>query len=66
MAFIELIRILPNNNHVKCSINSNNIVYFQELVDTNVKVGCTLVNVTGMDIDVVESYREVAGKFKDS
>ena len=66
MAFIELNRILPNNNQVNCSINANNIVYFQEPVDTNAKVGCTLINVTGMDIDVVESYREVAAKLKDS
>jgi hypothetical protein len=25
-----------------------------------------LLNVTGMDIDVVESYRDVEAKFKDS
>ncbi len=51
---------------MKCSINTSNIVYFQGPVDTNAKVGCTLVNVTGMDIDVLESYREVAAKLKDS
>jgi hypothetical protein len=66
MAFIELTRILPKANQVKCSINASNIVYFQEPIDTNTNVGCTLINVTGMDINVVESYRDVAAKFKDS
>jgi hypothetical protein len=66
MAFIELTRILPKDTQVKCSINASNVVYFQEPIDTNAKVGCTLINVTGMDIDVVESYREVAAKFKGS
>jgi hypothetical protein len=66
MAFIELTRILPKAKQVKCSINASNIVFFQEPVDTNTNVGCTLVNVTGMDIDVVEPYRDVTAKFKDS
>jgi hypothetical protein len=66
MAFIELNRILPGAKQVKCSMNTGNIVYFQESIDTNTNVGCTLVNVTGMDIDVVESYRDVAAKFKES
>jgi hypothetical protein len=66
MAFIELTRILPKAKQVKCSINASNIVFFQEPVDTNTNVGCTLVNVTGMDIDVVEPYRDVTARFKDS
>jgi hypothetical protein len=66
MAFIELTRILPKARQIKCSINASNIVYIQEPIDTNTTVGCTLVNVTGMDIDVLEPYRDVAAKFKNS
>jgi hypothetical protein len=66
MAFIELTRILPEARQTKCSVNANNIVYFQEPIDTSTNVGCTLVNVTGMNIDVLEPYRDVAAKFKDS
>jgi|HubBroStandDraft_6_1064221.scaffolds.fasta_scaffold3000639_1 hypothetical protein len=66
MAFIELTRILPDAKKVKCSLNAANIVYFQQPVDSNTNAGCTLVDLTGRDIDVVESYQEVAAKFKNS
>jgi hypothetical protein len=64
MAFVELTRILPKNKTVKWSVNQNNIIYFQESIDT--EVGCTLVDVAGTDIDVVESYKDVKAKLKDS
>jgi hypothetical protein len=64
MAFVELTRILPENKTVKWSVNQNNVIYFQESIDT--RVGCTLVDVSGTDIDVVESYQDVKAKLKDS
>lgn len=66
MALVELTRILPNAVKVRCSLNSPNIVYVQEPTDSDTKVGCTLITVTGMDIDVAEPYRDVIAKFKDS
>jgi hypothetical protein len=66
MAFIELTRILPESKQVKWSVNQNNIVYFQESTAAEAKVGCTLVDTAGTDIDVVESYQEVKAKLKDS
>jgi hypothetical protein len=64
MAFVELTRILPGNKTVKWSVNQSNVVYLQEPLEA--EVGCTLVDVAGMDIHVVESYVEVKAKLKDS
>ena len=64
MAFVELTRILPKNKTVAWSVNPNNIIYFQESIDA--EVGCTLVDVAGTDIDVVESHKDVKTKLKDS
>jgi len=66
MAFIELTRILPEAKKVKCSLNPSNIVYFQQPLDSAGNVGCSLVDVTGKDIDVVESYQDVTAKVKNS
>jgi hypothetical protein len=66
MQFVELTRILPEDRKVKWSVNPSNIVYFQEPIDVNSKVGCTLVDVGGRDLDVVESYQDVKIKFKDA
>jgi hypothetical protein len=65
MAFIELTRLLPESKKAKWTVNTSNIVYFQEPTDLDSKVGCTLVDTTGADFDVVEPYREVSVKFKD-
>jgi hypothetical protein len=64
MAFVELTRILPENRKVKWSANPSNIVYVQEPIDVKDKVGCSLVDITGRDIDVVESYQDVKGKLQ--
>jgi hypothetical protein len=64
MAFVELTRILPENKTVKWSVNTNNIVYFQESIDT--KAGCNLIDVAGADVDVVEAYQDVKSKLKNS
>jgi len=66
MAFVELIRILPDAKKVRCSLNATNIVYFQQPIDSSTNSGCTLVDSTGRDIDVVESYQDVAAKFKNA
>jgi hypothetical protein len=66
MAFVELTRILPENKKVKWSVNQNNIVYFQESISTEANAGCSLIDVAGTEIDVVESYQEVKAKLKDS
>ena len=57
MTLVELTRILPENRKVKWSINPSNVVYIQEPIED--KIGCTLVDVTGRDVDVVESYQDV-------
>jgi hypothetical protein len=66
MAFVELTRILPEAKKVKCSLNASNIVYFQAPLEGDAGSGCTLTDITGRDIAVVESYPEVAAKFRDA
>jgi hypothetical protein len=34
--------------------------------EVQLQVGCTLVNVAGTDVNVVETYKEVKAQFKDS
>jgi hypothetical protein len=62
MAFVELTRILPKNKKVKWSVDPNNVVYFQEPVDSDQQAGCMLLPVAGLEIYVVESYQDVKAK----
>ena len=66
MPFVELTRILPNSKKVKWSVNPNNIVYVQQPVEGDSTGGCTLVDLTGKDIDVVEAYQDVMAKVKNT
>lgn len=66
MAFVEFTRVLPKNKTVKWSVNQANVVYFQEPVDAEAKVGCTLVNVAGVEVNVTESYEAVGARLKES
>jgi hypothetical protein len=65
MGYVEFTRVLPENREVKCSVNPSNIVYFQEPTEANTKVGCTLIPVSGIEIEVVESYQIVKSKLKE-
>ena len=64
MAFVELTRILPRDKRVKWSVNPNNVIYFQEPVEEDPQVGCTLVSAAGTDVEinVMESYQDVKAK----
>jgi len=62
MAFVELTRILPQNKKVKWSANPNNVVYFQEPVESDLQAGCMLFPTAGDEIYVVESYQDVKAK----
>ena len=62
MAFVELTRILPNNEKVKWSVNPNNVIYFEEPVDNSQQAGCMLFPGAGVEIYVVESYQDVKAK----
>jgi hypothetical protein len=66
MGFVDFTRVLPKDREVKCSVNPANIVYFMEPTEPNAKVGCTLVPVSGTEIDVVEAYQVVKSKLKES
>ena len=66
MPFVELTRILPESKKAKWSVNPNNIVYIQQPIESNSTIGCTLVDVSGKDIDVVESYQDVLTKLKNT
>jgi len=66
MAFVELTRILPENKKVKWSVNPNNVVYFQEPVEGDPQAGCMLFPAAGLEIYVVESYRDVKAKLSIS
>jgi hypothetical protein len=66
MGYVEFTRVLPKDKEVKCSVNPANIVYFQEPPEANAKVGCTLIPVSGIEIEVVESYQIVKSKLKES
>ncbi len=62
MAFVEFTRILPKNKKAKWSVNPNNVIYFQEPVDSDLQAGCMLFPVTGLEIYVAESYQDVKAK----
>jgi hypothetical protein len=66
MAFVEFTRILPKNKKVNWSVNSNNVVYFQEPVDSDLQAGCMLFPVAGLEIYVAESYQDVKTKLSIS
>jgi hypothetical protein len=65
MPFLELTRILSDSKTVKWSINPNNLVYIQARVEGVSIGGCTLVDLTGKDVDVVETYQDVMAKLKN-
>lgn len=64
MAFLELTRILPENRKVKWSVNPSNIISIQEPIDQT--MGCILVDTSGKDTEVVESYQDVKAKLATS
>lgn len=61
MAFVELTRILPENKKVKWYVNPSNIIYIQEPIASG--SGCTLMDTSGRDSEVVEAYQDVKAKF---
>jgi hypothetical protein len=64
MAFVELTRILPTGDKIKCSFNVSTIEYFQSPAGMPAGTGCMLVDGADTIFYVVESYDDVAVKFK--
>jgi hypothetical protein len=64
MGFVELIRILPEGEKVKCSFNVSAVEYFQAPAGIVAGSRCMLVDGASNVFYVVETYEEVAAKFK--
>jgi hypothetical protein len=60
----QVTRILPAGEKVKCSFNVSTIEYFETPAGLPAGSGCMLVDGANTIFYVVESYDEVAAKFK--